>query len=220
MTNNIIQKTYLNFPLPPFSDSYEDNAVIAGEPVKIVLTEGRTVLGAINNFDSIDEMATVVEKNEKSQTRIKFQDIKLVIISRPRKWKKTDMLKYAEGYGLSIAGGVKEFSVVFKDGTKQSGKVFSFQSDRSGLYLFPVADEEHYSIMFIPHHNIQTSSVGQPIGKILVDDKVIKEDDLKHALEEQVHQRNQPIGEYLRNNAAALGRNSRRFLISRRKCLQ
>lgn len=94
-------------------------------------------------------------------------------------------------------GEVQVYSIEFTDGTILLGETIGYVKLPAGLCLYFNTEGLLISRIFIPDSAIAYSQIGDPIGKLLVDEHVVSEDQLKEAVEKQQAMRKLVLGDYL-----------------------
>ncbi|HEY6720990.1 MAG TPA: GspE/PulE family protein [Burkholderiales bacterium] len=92
------------------------------------------------------------------------------------------------------------FSVDLVNGKKLQGETMGFVNALCGLFLY--LPEENWGVTrwFVPAQAIQTSSIGAPIGQMLIDQNLASPEAVETGLKRQRELRAQKLGEYLTEN--------------------
>jgi hypothetical protein len=92
---------------------------------------------------------------------------------------------------------IQVYSIEYTDGTILCGETVGFVQLPAGLCLYFSSEDQTISRVFIPASAIAYSQIGDPIGKKLVDENVVSEDQLKAAVDKQQAMRKLVLGDYL-----------------------
>lgn len=184
----------IDLPLPPLCVARPDNTVSAGATVVINLLDGKKLVGKLAFFDSTEGILGVLTKGQDTPASIPLNKLNIMHLPEPRSW--TDKSAPAHE-GLTLPPEPQEFLIEFKDGQKLDGETIGFRADKHGVHFFPKHTTNKFMHSFTPYGAIKNYRVGQQIGQMLVEDRLVSEQDLKSSLADQSQRRNQPLGEYL-----------------------
>lgn len=92
---------------------------------------------------------------------------------------------------------IQVYSIEFSDGAILTGETLSYVQLPAGLCLYFSDEGLGVTRIFIPSGAIAYSQIGDPIGKKLVDENVVSEDQLKAAVDRQQAMRKLVLGDYL-----------------------
>ena len=95
------------------------------------------------------------------------------------------------------------FEVQFTSGDHLKGETLGYIEDEKGLYLYPSQESGQFHYSFIPAGAISEYEIVPRLGEVLVEEGVVINEELEHALDEQEHGRHRQIGDYLRNETLA-----------------
>jgi type II secretory ATPase GspE/PulE/Tfp pilus assembly ATPase PilB-like protein len=112
-----------------------------------------------------------------------------------------------EGHPLGVAEGEmfapserQPFNVDLVNGKKLQGETTGFVDALCGLFLYLPAEDSGVTRWFVPAQAIQASSIGAPIGQLLIDQNLASPESVDAALKKQREMRAQRLGEYLTEN--------------------
>jgi hypothetical protein len=95
-----------------------------------------------------------------------------------------------------------DYHLELKNGEKLSGLTIGCVETDFGLYLFPpIGNEGSIERVFMPHDAFTRFTLGNHIGKVLVDNEVVTAQQVEQAAEEQTYLRSRKLGDYLLDNA-------------------
>ena len=91
-----------------------------------------------------------------------------------------------------------DYHLLLDNGTTQSGKTVGYIETQFGLFLFaPLNAQGSVERVFIPREAYRSVRYGDPIGKILVDQQSVTQQQVEQAASEQQYLRSQKLGDYL-----------------------
>ncbi|MEE8343396.1 MAG: ATPase, T2SS/T4P/T4SS family [Gammaproteobacteria bacterium] len=191
----------ITLPPPPLCAPHPGNFVHVGEDVVVNLQNGTRMEGVLKDFRMGKGTVSIEANGETTPTVIPLSQVNTLYLTEQRKWIRRKVLEIPGAKVEAPPADKIDYEVELKNGELLSGDTLGIRTDHNGLYLFPVADQNHYTYAFIPHNAIEKRRIGQRIGEILVEQKVVSEKQIDEALTVQEERRNLPIGAYLREKA-------------------
>lgn len=191
----------LPFPLPALCAPHRDNVVKAGDRVVVRLQNGAVLKGFLTAFDPGENAISAIVSGEKQPQAIKFEVIKVLHLSTLRQWVKSELSTQDPHQAITLPRENQEFKIEFKDGDSLVGKTMGFRTDREGLYVYPLHNENQFFCVFIPNNAIKDYHIGPPIGELLVKENLVSAQEVDFSLKIQEEKRQKPLGGYLRDNA-------------------
>lgn len=194
MTTKLIEQ----LPLPPLCVELPENIYCRNELVELMLRDGRLLKGYLLGFN-IKDACVVLRPDAANPTDIRdvlFRDIAWLAVPQARKIVRAPQALENRGK-IVMPPAKQEFEVYVRGGSRIEGTTFSFRMDRHGLYLFPVKDADHFSLLFAFKEAIEKHRIGPLLGNALMNDKVATAAAIDAGLAEQKRKRQQPLGEYL-----------------------
>ena len=92
---------------------------------------------------------------------------------------------------------VQVYNVEFTDHEIESGETVGFVRNAIGLFLFFSQPDDRLERVFIPDAAVAYFQAGDPIGRLLVEENAVSEEQLKVAVEKQQQLRKLVLGDYL-----------------------
>src|SRR5882762_3644604 len=92
------------------------------------------------------------------------------------------------------------FNVDLVNGKKLQGETMGFVDALCGLFLYLPEQDSGVARWFVPAHAIQASSIGAPLGQMLIEQNLASPEAVEAALKKQRELRTQKLGEYLTEN--------------------
>jgi type II secretory ATPase GspE/PulE/Tfp pilus assembly ATPase PilB-like protein len=194
--------THFEWPSPPHFDLIlpplkEDGSP---EPASCVVTlkDGRWQMGVLIQLDPAARMLAFQPKRAMSSINIKFADVKslrMTELIRLKQLQLSGSLDTNDAYPLLV----KQKCVInFKDGPPLISDTLGFVSHDFGLFLYVTSNTGNVLRWFIPTEAIASYQIGEQLGKMLIDEKIVSADMVNVGLEKQEQLRSQKIGDYLK----------------------
>jgi type II secretory ATPase GspE/PulE/Tfp pilus assembly ATPase PilB-like protein len=185
----------LNWPLAAYA--------ILGEPEQphpqctIVLRDATELHGTLAIFDPGHDTVAFFPPDSTSAQNVPIDSIKQVRLTQSIKLNSSTVV--TETQGIFTAPQIRHCSLEFKDGEMSEIDSFGMLETASGLYIYEPdpANANHFLRYFIPSPAIKNHFIGEPLGKILVEENIATEDHVNVGLQKQQELRNRPLGEYL-----------------------
>ena len=92
---------------------------------------------------------------------------------------------------------IQVYNVEFSDHEIESGETVGFVRNPIGLFLFFSQPGDRLERVFIPEAAVSYFQAGDPIGRLLVEENAVSEEQLKAAVEKQQQMRKLVLGDYL-----------------------
>lgn len=89
------------------------------------------------------------------------------------------------------------YNVEFADHEIESGDTAGYVRNSVGLFLYFARDGERVERVFVPEAAISYFQAGEPIGRLLVEENAVSEEQLAAAVEKQQEMRKLVLGDYL-----------------------
>lgn len=102
-----------------------------------------------------------------------------------------------QGHLAFSTSQVQVYNVEFADGEIESGETVGFVRNSIGLFLFFSRAENRLERVFVPEGAIAYFQAGDPIGRLLVEENAVSEEQLAAAVEKQHQMRKLVLGDYL-----------------------
>lgn len=122
-----------------------------------------------------------------------FRRLRLKNLLNPNQAASADDFAEILGYRPEV-----DFQLDWIDGTKSAGRTVGHVENEAGLFLFPPADAlGSVKRMFVPREAYKSIKFGGHIGKVLVEQNAVTQEQVDEAAEEQQLIRNRKLGDYL-----------------------
>ncbi len=185
----------IDLPSPPLTQA-KNPPFEPPVPVCLFMSNGQKLEGMLGGFDAASGTIHFIGRGSKRSVEFSCEEIKAMQINAPAPWQ-PDYSLHKQQQGIEPPNPVQPFTITFKDGTRLQGETFGSRVDKHGLHLFKKYDGEHYIHIFIPEHSIARKELGEPLGKILVQQNEVAPEKVEEAAAQQNEERSKPLGDYL-----------------------
>ncbi len=189
----------IRWPEPAHAKFNEDPIKV--EPCEIELKNGTKEIGDLLHFTARDGFFIFRPHKDHAQ-RAQMIAVKLANLRQLRLTRGITMTPLSnESLGQAsdsvAASAMQVYNVEFADGEITSGETAGYVKLPVGLFLYFQADSGEVMRHFVPTDAIAYSQLGDPIGKVLVEENLVSEAQLKVAVEKQQEMRRLVLGDYL-----------------------
>ena len=154
-------------------------------------------------FDSADEVISIMEPRAVSPTVIDMNTIKSMRLEKPYQLVLKSAANKEPRPGIDVDTEARNFEVFFRDKTEITGKTFGSRTDKNGIHFYEqtmVGRKWRYCThLFVAKSAMEKHVIGGELGDVLVQGKQISQDALDDALADQQSERSRLIGDYLVN---------------------
>ncbi len=185
-----------NWHTPFYYEFKEDLSTFESEPCQLIFNDGQELQGKLTRFspeEGILEMLT--SQGDLSKPRLPFVS-QLRLLHPVTLKKKVSLID--ESHAVIFGTPEKQScAVLLSNGKNLVGETIGFVMDKSGLYLFMVEPAGTVIRYFIPAHAVKSYRIGEEIGQMLVNEKIVTQAEIDSGLQKQEQLRTKRIGEYL-----------------------
>jgi hypothetical protein len=183
----------------PAHARFEDEDVRV-EPCEIEFRNGTSQSGDLLHFTGREPFLVFRTAKDHPQ-RGQNIAVKLANVRQLRLTRAVELLPLLESAGqqmLAVSPSeVQVYNIEFADGEITSGETAGYVKLPVGLFLYFLNGPQHVLRHFVPADVIAYSQLGDPIGKVLVEEHVVSEAQLQVAVEKQQEMRRLVLGDYL-----------------------
>lgn len=159
-----------------------------------------TVTGLLTHFSPIERRVLLQPFAQHSSLIIPFDDIKILqLLSSSAIVSEKDFLE-SRAEEIYPPSEKQPYKITFIDNTSISGETTGYVNDESGLFIYPIVNNNQIEKHFIPRQAIKEQQIGQQIGDILIEEQHATSKDVALALDQQKALRSKRIGDYLNEN--------------------
>lgn len=191
--------TDFEWPIPPHFvlNTKPASAANGSERCLVVTNDGRRQTGNLLHFDTKAAILTFLPDRSALNREISFSSLKSLSLTNSMELKHLELPAAVVNAEVCPVPEKTKCVVYFKDGNSLISQVAGFVSQDAGLFLFTFHYGNYVLRSFIPAASIASYQIGDPLGKMLVDKKIVSRDQVKAGLEKQEPLRSQRIGDYL-----------------------
>ena len=187
------------WPIPPHFEliTKSESASSDQSPCMVVMNDLRRQVG---NMVCLDPTASILEfhpERAASNINIGFSSFKTLRLTGPIELKRLQLPPGAENIEAYPTSLKQKCIVRFKDGDTLISETVGFVPLKFGLFLFLTSYGNYVLRWFIPTESVTSYQIGDQLGKMLVDEKIVSLDLINAGLEKQEKLRSQKLGDYL-----------------------
>ena len=170
------------------------------EHCMLAMHDGRNVLGKVLRLDMVAstlefQVDTGTLDQKAVRQTIDFAAFKSIYLTRTIELEPQPVP--SDSIEISPGKGRQKCTVHFKDGGEFEFDTIGIVERKAGLFLFMVNDANNIVRWFIPAGGIASYRTGDPLGKTLVDRKILLPAVIDAGLEKQQQLRTAKLGDYL-----------------------
>ena len=170
------------------------------EPCEIEFLDGKKASGQILHFNAREDHLLFSPHDERGGSEkiaLQLALIKQVRLNETVAVAPPESLTDDAALGLAAPTDVQVYNVEFADGEITSGETSGYVRMPAGLFLYFQSPGNRLMRVFIPEASISYFQIGDPIAKLLVEENVVSEEQMKEAVEKQQEMRKLVLGDYL-----------------------
>ena len=171
------------------------------EPCEIQFRNGATETGELLRFTGRDDhfvfRPRVGHPRHLSKIIVGLAQVKRLRLTKHIAMKPLEDGAFAQSDAVFAPSQIQVYNVEFADGEIDSGETAGYVKTQIGLFLYFRKAGELFERVFVPHGVIAYFQAGDPIGRLLVEENVVSEAQLKEAVEKQQEMRKLVLGDYL-----------------------
>ena len=162
----------------------------------VAMNDGRKLVGRVIRLDASSSRLEFEPESESRRLSIAFPEFKSVCLTEM-----VELSRVPSGVPADstrhMAPEAQKCTVEFKDGADLVLDTVGIVVREYGLFLFLGQSSREVQRWFIPAEAITHYRIGDPLGKMLVDRKILRPEDLDAGLEKQQQLRTAKLGDYL-----------------------
>ena len=189
------------WPTPPHFECMPKLASGAPEPAVVVVSDGRRLTGNMIRFDPSAAVLDFHVEKASANMSLGFSKFKSLRLTQSIELRRTQLSVAAAGIETYPVSEKQKCTVIFKDGDNLTSDTVGVVSRQYGLFLFLANYSSNVLRWFIPADAIASYQIGDQLGKILVDQKILTPALVDAGLEKQRQLRSQKLGDYLTSHS-------------------
>lgn len=178
-----------------------DQVIMPNEPCEVEFRTGAKHLGELLHFNGIDPFF-VFRAHEGHplggrKISVRLSNVRELTLTRPVKVIPLESAALNERGATVIEAGPQVYSLEYYDAKIVSGETTGYVRSEAGLFLYSPRPMNEVIRSFVPETSIAYLQLGEPIGRILVEEHAVSEIELADALQVQQRRRGALLGDYL-----------------------
>ena len=186
--------TDFEWPIPPHFQLATD--AIGPEPAMLAMHDGQRAAGTLARLDPENALIEFLTQTSLLANQIGFREFKSLRLTRPIALKRLPLDQGAQFDPANISLR-KRCAVNFKDGDSLISETIGYVEQPFGLFLFLCSYGDDVLRWFIPASAIASYQIGEQLGQLLVEGKLVSQDAVDRGLKKQESLRSQKLGDYL-----------------------
>ncbi|WP_211462102.1 GspE/PulE family protein [Collimonas silvisoli] len=189
----------LGWPSPPHFELISTSPTTndGSTPCIITLNDGHRKVGNLLRFDQEASIIEFQPERAVDSLRIGVSTLKSIRLTAPTELKKLELPLTVEMQAGPSVSAKKKCMIFFKDGEHLISETVGYVPREIGLFLFLVSAGNSVFRWFIPTEAIASYQIGDKLGKMLVDGKIVSSEAVDAGLKKQTQLRESKLGEYL-----------------------
>lgn len=187
----------LEWPTPHHFKMIEEPAGDRPEHGTVVMNDGRRLAGIVVRLDTSASILELQPDPRWASLLIAFSEFKSLCLSRTIELERVSLISPFESVEINPTGQRQACIVQFKDGSDLVSDAVGVVARKGGLFLFLGSAADQVQRWFIPEEAIASHHMGDRLGKILIDRKVVHPEAIDAGLEKQQQLRSTKLGDYL-----------------------
>lgn len=186
--------TDFEWPIPPHFQLATD--AIGPEPAMLASQDGQRTAGTLVRLDPEHGLIEFLAQKSLLSSQIGFAEFKSLRLTRPIALQR---LALDQGHQLDPATApLRQRCIVnFKDGDSLISETIGYVEHPFGLFLFLCSYGDEVLRWFIPAGAVASYQIGEQLGQLLVEEKLVSQAAVDLGLKKQEALRSQKLGDYL-----------------------
>jgi type II secretory ATPase GspE/PulE/Tfp pilus assembly ATPase PilB-like protein len=185
------------WPKPPYFELPQGAEFTGHEPALLTLVRGQKLGGSLTRFLPSHGVVEFLPARGRVNIDVPLADIVQLRLTRPIVFRPRATEIEQRGGEVARPSLRQPFSVELINGEILSGETTGFEQQSTGLFLYIANYGDAVLRTFIPAGSIKKQQIGKPIGQMLVDQRVLTENQIDGGLERQRELREQKLGDLL-----------------------
>lgn len=186
--------TDFEWPIPPHFQLATD--AIGPEPALLAMHDGQRAAGTLVRLDPENGLIEFLTQKSLLANQIGLREFKSLRLTRPIGLKRLP-LDQGDQFDPANISLRKRCIVNFKDGDSLISETIGYVEHPFGLFLFLCSYGDDALRWFIPAGAIASYQIGEQLGQLLVEGKLVSQDAVDLGLKKQEALRSQKLGDYL-----------------------
>ena len=184
------------WPAPPYYEFSDPSAAAAADECMLIFRDGGKAAGKLLDFHPDQGQLKFRSREGSDSVNIAFSSLVRVQLLQPVALRRQPV-KIDDTEELFAPSERQPFAVGLVNGKTLLGETVGSVHALCGLFLFPPQTDGMVSRWFVPADAARSSSIGKPIGEMLVEEKLASAEVVDAALSRQQTMRGRRLGDYL-----------------------
>ena len=187
------------WPIPPHFElvAKSKSSPDARQPCVVVMNDSRQQSGTLVRLDPAASILEFHVDRAASNINIGFSNFKSLRLTEPIELQHLQLAAGTQEIEVYPASVKQKCIIHFTDGDTLISETVGFVPLQFGLFLFLTSYANFVLRWFIPSQSVVSYQIGDQLGKLLVDEKIVSADLINAGLKKQEKLRSQKIGDYL-----------------------
>jgi len=187
------------WPAPPYYE-FILGSQTGPEDCLLLFSDGTKATGVLMSFLPDEGLLKFHQTDAASSFSVTFASLQWLQLMRPLPVKRQAMVPGQAAQKEIPAAERQPFSVPRGGGKTIEGETVGYIHALCGMFLFLPESDNHVVRCFVPAQAALATTLGKPIGRMLVDQKLASPEVVDAALRKQLTLRSRRLGEYLTEN--------------------
>src|SRR5688572_281752 len=185
----------LQWPQPPYYETFDDAEAPVEEPAIALLRDGRKISGILTRFDPAEGIFEM-RPDGGELMEIAPADILDLRLTRSVHLRRRRSV-VDEGQDPEAPPERQLFRLTLANDQIVEGETLGFDTHTLGLFLYIDGNGEGVTRLFVPADAIKRKQIGRRLGDLLVSEQAVTPRQISEAIEQQSARRRRKLGDYL-----------------------
>lgn len=167
------------------------------ETCRMSFFDREEIEGALLGIDHDARMIEIQVAGTKELQRLSFEPAREVRFMQPVELKSSIHGLREGGLKVEMLARKAPFTISFRDGKMITGELYGYTPSDLGLAVYLVGEDKEAVRVLFPAAGVESVSIGEPLGELLVEAAQLSREGLQRALERQRELRKQRLGDLL-----------------------
>jgi type II secretory ATPase GspE/PulE/Tfp pilus assembly ATPase PilB-like protein len=167
------------------------------ETCRMSFFDREQIEGALLGIDHDARMIEIQVAGTKELQRLSFEPAREVRFMHPVELKSSIHGLREGGLKVEMLARKAPFTISFRDGKMMTGELYGYTPSDLGLAVYLVDENKDAVRVLFPGAGVESVSIGEPLGELLVESAQLSREGLQRALERQRELRKQRLGDLL-----------------------
>ena len=185
----------LQWPQPPYYETFDDAEAPREEPAVALLRDGRKISGILTRFDPAEGIFEM-RPDGGELMEIAPADILDLRLTRSVNLRRRRSV-IDEGLDPEAPPERQLFRLTLANDQVVEGETLGFDTHTLGLFLYLDGNGDGVTRLFVPADAIKRKQIGRRLGDLLVSEQAVTPRQITEAIEQQSARRRRKLGDYL-----------------------